>query len=126
MDAQTKHLLTALATIPAELEKSEIVSIEPLDVARALVATYDKIEPWAGRTNKVTDNAKKVRTLFKRASDPAQFTLNDLPSIYGEVDLTKEGNLNNLVSKINIMFTLLGKSRTRPKKYIFELLRKTS
>ena len=100
MDAQTKHLLTALATIPAELEKSEIVSIEPLDVARALVATYDKIEPWAGRTNKVTDNAKKVRTLFKRASDPAQFTLNDLPSIYGDVDLTKEVNLNNLVSKI--------------------------
>ena len=95
-----KAFIIALASIPAELDKSEIVSIEPLDVARALVATYDKIEPWAGRTNKVTDNAKKVRTLFKRASDPAQFTLNDLPSIYGEVDLTKEENLKNLVSKI--------------------------
>ena len=44
MDAQTKRLLSALATIPADLEKSHIVSIEPLDVARALVSTYDKIE----------------------------------------------------------------------------------
>ena len=100
MDAQTKRLLSALATIPADLENSEISSIEPLDVARALVATYDKIEPWAGRTNSVSENAKKVRTLFKRASDPAQFTLNDLPSIYGDVDLRKDGNLENLVAKI--------------------------
>ena len=44
---KTKRLLSALATIPADLENSEISSIEPLDVARALVATYDKIEPWA-------------------------------------------------------------------------------
>ena len=100
MDAQTKRLLSALATIPADLEKAEIKSIEPLDVARALVATYDKIEPWAGRTNSVSENAKKVRTLFKRASDPAQFTLNDLPSIYGEVDLNQDENLKNLVAKI--------------------------
>ena len=100
MDAQTKRLLSALATIPADLENSEISSIEPLDVARALVATYDKIEPWAGRTNSVSENAKKVRTLFKRASDPAQFTLNDLPSIYGDVDLKEDGNLENLVAKI--------------------------
>ena len=100
MDAQTKRLLSALATIPADLEKSHIVSIEPLDVARALVSTYDKIEPWAGRTNDVSKNAKKVRTLFKRASDPAQFTLNDLPSIYGEIDLSVQSELDTLVLKI--------------------------
>ena len=60
MDAQTKHLLTALASIPAELDKSEIVSIEPLDVARALVATYDKIEPWAGRTIRLLIMLKRL------------------------------------------------------------------
>ena len=38
--------------------------------------------------------------MFKRASDPAQFTLNDLPSIYGDVDLKEDGNLENLVAKI--------------------------
>lgn len=100
MDAQTKRLLSALATIPADLEKSEIVSIEPLEVARALIASYDKIEPWAGRTNTVSQNAKKVRTLFKRASDPAQFTLNDLPSIYGDIDLSAQSNLDDLVSRV--------------------------
>ena len=97
MDAQTKR---TVLKIPADLENSEIVSIEPLDVARALVATFDKIEPWANRTNNVTENAKRVRTLFKKASDPAQFTLNDLPSIYGEIDLSRQANLDQLVSKI--------------------------
>ena len=91
MDAQTKHLLTALASIPAELDKSEIVSIEPLDVARALVATYDKLNHGQAERIRLLIMLK-VRTLFKE-QDPAQFTLNDLPSIYGEVDLTKEENL---------------------------------
>ena len=99
MDAQTKRLLSALATIPADLEQSEIMSIEPLEVARALVASYDKIEPWANRTNTVSQNAKKVRSLFKRASDPAQLTLNDLPSIYGDIDLNVQSNLDDLVSR---------------------------
>lgn len=100
MDAQKKRLLSALASIPAELNNSKIVSIEPLEVARSLVAVYDDIETWAKKTNIVSENAKKVRTLFKRASDPAQFTLNDLPAIYGEVDLKSKSNLDNLVSKI--------------------------
>ena len=82
MDTKTKRLLTALATIPAEIDGSEITSIEPLEVARSLISTFDKIEPWTLRTNRVSDNCKKIRSLFKRASDPAQFTLNDIPGAF--------------------------------------------
>ena len=89
-----------LIILQQSLQISEIVSIEPLEVARALVASYDKIEPWANRTNTVSQNAKKVRSLFKRASDPAQLTLNDLPSIYGDIDLNVQSNLDDLVSRV--------------------------
>ena len=52
----------------------------------------------AGRTNDVS-KMLKVRTLFK-SKDPAQFTLNDLPSIYGEIDLSVQSELDTLVLKI--------------------------
>ena len=100
MDAETKHLLTALATIPVDIDDSKITSIEPLDVARALIATFDQIESWTLRTNKITENAKKIRSLFKRASDPAQFTLNDLPSLFGNVSLNDKSAVNELTFKI--------------------------
>jgi predicted HTH domain antitoxin len=100
MDTKTKRLLTALATIPAEIDGSEITSIEPLEVARSLISTFDKIEPWTLRTNRVSDNCKKIRSLFKRASDPAQFTLNDIPELFGEISLNKNDGLNNLTSTI--------------------------
>ena len=100
MDAETKRLLTALATIPAEIDGSEITSIEPLEVARSLISTFDKIEPWTLRTNKVSDNCKKIRSLFKRASDPAQFTLNDIPGLFGEISLHDNEALEGLTTKI--------------------------
>ena len=46
------------------------------------------------------DHAKKVRTLFKRASDPAQFTLNDLPNIDGQIDLANTADVDKLVAKV--------------------------
>lgn len=100
MDQKSRRLLTALATIPAEILGKPVLSIEQLEVAKALIATFDNIEPWAKRTASISENAKSVRTLFKRASDPAQFTLNDLPKIYGDIDLDNEESLSILVSKI--------------------------
>jgi len=84
----------------ADLSQNEVTSIEPLEVARGLVALYDEIEPWAKRTSTASGNAKKVRALFKRASDPAQFTLNDLPNIYGQIDLANAEAVDQLVAKV--------------------------
>ena len=100
MDANTKMLLSKLSDLAADIGGSNIKSIEPLEVARSLIALYDEVEPWATRTSRISENAKKVRTLFKRASDPAQFTLNDLPNIDGQTDISNDGSVNRLIHKI--------------------------
>ena len=100
MDFKTKAVLTVLASIPARLEQSEIESIEPLEVARNLVAVYDKIPDWPKRSSKVSDNAKRIRNAFSRASDPAQFTLVDIPNLFGIIDMEDADALNEMCSKV--------------------------
>ena len=82
MSADTKALLSSLARIPAELAGVRIDSIQPLDVAKALISLFDEIAPFAKRTARLSENAKKIRAIFKRASDPTAFTLNELPALY--------------------------------------------
>ena len=100
MDDNTKHILSSLAAIPARLTGEEIDSIDPLQVARKLIEIFDRTPEWALKTAKVSENAKLVRTLFKRASDPAQFALIDIPHLYGEVSLTDKTALQSVFSKI--------------------------
>lgn len=100
MDADTKTFLSKLSELASDISGNKTVSIEPLEVARNLVALYDEVEPWATRTSRISENAKKVRTLFKRASDPAQFTLNDLPNIDGQTDISNDVSVDKLVHKI--------------------------
>ena len=100
MDADTKTFLSKLSDLASEISGNKTVSIEPLEVARNLVALYGEVEPWATRTSRISENAKKVRTLFKRASDPAQFTLNDLPNIDGQTDISNDVSVDKLVHKI--------------------------
>ena len=100
MDAATRNLLVSLASIPAEINQTKVSSIEPLEVARALISTFDEIEPWTMKTNKISENAKKIRALFKRASDPAQFTLNDLPSLVDGISTNNAESLHILTQTI--------------------------
>ena len=100
MDDNTKHILSSLAAIPARLTGEEIDSIDPLHVARKLIEIFDRTPGWALKTAKVSENAKLVRTLFKRASDPAQFALVDIPHLYGAVDLDDKASLQAVFSKI--------------------------
>ena len=82
MSADTKALLSNLAKIPEQIAGVKIDSIEPLDVAKSLISLFDKIDPFAKRTVRISENAKKIRAIFKRASDPTAFTLNELPALY--------------------------------------------
>ena len=100
MDRRTKNILTDLASIPARFENTNIESIEALDVARKLIAIYDAIPNWAKRSAKVSDNAKKIRSLFSRASDPAQFTLVDLPNLFGSINVNNAEERKDLCDKI--------------------------
>ena len=47
MDADTKTFLSKLSDLASEISGGKTVSIEPLEVARNLVALYDEVEPWA-------------------------------------------------------------------------------
>ena len=100
MDRRTKDILTDLAAIPARFEDVDIESIEALDVARKLIALYDAIPNWAKRSSKVSDNAKKIRGVFARASDPAQFTLVDLPNLFGSINVNDAEERKDLCEKI--------------------------
>ena len=100
MDDNTKYILSSLAAIPAKINGSKITNIAPLDVARQLIEIFDKTPHWAKRTAKVSENAKSVRTLFKRASDPAQFALVDIPNLYGEISLSDKTALADVFRKI--------------------------
>jgi hypothetical protein len=100
MDRRTKDILTDLAAIPARFEDADIESIEALDVARKLIAIYDAIPNWAKRSSKVSDNAKKIRGVFSRASDPAQFTLVDLPNLFGSININDAEERKELCEKI--------------------------
>ena len=100
MDDNTKHILSSLASIPSKLTGEKIDSIDPLHVARKLIEIFDRTPGWALKTAKVSENAKLVRTLFKRASDPAQFALIDIPNLYGEIDLDDKAALQSVFSKI--------------------------
>lgn len=100
MDNNTKHILSSLAAIPAKFNGKEITNIAPLDVARQLIEIFDQTPDWAKKTARVSENAKSVRTLFKRASDPAQFALIDIPNLYGEVSLNDKTALGHVFRKI--------------------------
>ena len=100
MDDNTKHILSSLAAIPARLTGEKMYSIDPLQVARKLIEIFDKTPAWALKTAKVSENAKLVRTLFKRASDPAQFALIDIPNLYGAIALNDKVALKSVFSKI--------------------------
>lgn len=100
MDDNTKYILSSLAQIPAKLNEEMVDNIEPLEVARKLIEIFDKTPEWAQRTAKVSENAKSIRTLFKRASDPAQFALVDIPNLYGEVNLDDKIALSQVFKKI--------------------------
>jgi hypothetical protein len=100
MDGQTKEILSELALISARILDEPIESIEPLDVAKKLIAIFDACPKWPKRSAKVSDNAKRIRSLFSRASDPAQFTLVDLPNLFGEININDKKQRSDVCEKI--------------------------
>lgn len=52
---------------------------EPLEIARALVGMVYSLSEWSKRTSTLSDDAKKLRDLLLRASDPNKLLFIDLP-----------------------------------------------
>lgn len=80
LSEMSRRLLSDLADVVRELdEENTLTDLEPIDVAKGLVAIYDRLPPWVNRTQGLSGNAKRVRQLFKQASDPNKLIFDDIP-----------------------------------------------
>ena len=76
LSQRSRDLLSRMANIVRELDHNNaLTDLEPIDVAKGLVAIYDRLPSWVGRTQRLSTNAKQVRQLFKQASDPNGFRI---------------------------------------------------
>jgi hypothetical protein len=99
-DASTKVVLDQLMQIPVQLGQARPYSSAPLDIARSLIAVFDQVPPWSRKTSRVSSDAKIVRGLFARAIDPAQFTLFDIPNLFGQIDQQNSDDIASAISRI--------------------------
>ena len=84
-----RSLLSEMATIVRDLDTTnQLTHLEPIDVARGLVAIYDQLPQWTKRTMQLSANAVRIREMFKRARDPNKFLFDDIPETLGS-DLTQ-------------------------------------
>lgn len=98
----SRRLLSEMADIVRELDSTNsLVHLEPIDVARGLVAIYDQLPTWTKRTMRLSTNAVRVRDLFKRAKDPNKFLFDDIPGTLGEdVTLSNKEGLKRIVAAV--------------------------
>ncbi len=77
---ESRELLAELAAVVREIDgKNALVDLEPIDVARGLIAIHDRLPDWTRRTAHISANARAVRQMFKRASDPNRLIFDDIP-----------------------------------------------
>jgi len=98
----SRQILSGLADVVRELDdQNALTDLTPIDVARGLVAVYDRQPPWTKRTMQLSQNALQIRQLFKKANDPNKFLFDDIPalSVSGS-DVSKSKNIQALIIQI--------------------------
>ena len=82
---ESRQMLSDMAEIVRDLHSEiTLVNLEPIDVARGLVSIYDQLPRWVSRTQRLSQNAKKVRRLFRQANDPNRFIFDDIPKLLSD------------------------------------------
>ena len=82
MSNVSRRLLADMADIVRDMDASNALpNLEPIDVARGLVAIYYALPPWVGRTQRLSGVAKQVRHLFKQAKDPNRLIFDEIPRV---------------------------------------------
>lgn len=85
LSALSRRLLSSMADIVRELDATNnLRNLAPIDVARGLIAIFDRLHPWTKRTMQLSANAIRVRDLFKLANDPNKFLFDDIPAAFGQ------------------------------------------
>ena len=81
----SRLLLAELADVVRDLDTANALDyLEPIDVARGLVAIHDRLPLWTGRTQRLSRNARDVRHLFRQAKDPNRLLFDDMPELLKE------------------------------------------
>ena len=84
----SRQLLSDLADVVREMDVgNELVDLEPIDVARGVVAIHDRLPTWTVRTRQLSSNARLVRQLLKHAKDPNRLLFDDLPQAFGNASV---------------------------------------
>lgn len=100
LDTVSRKLLSEMADVVRDLdEENELVHLEPIDVARGLVAIYEQLPSWSKRTMRLSTRAVQVRDMFKRANDPNKFLFDDIPALVdpNEADISDQSDIQNIV-----------------------------
>ena len=102
LSSLSRRLLSSMAEVVRELDESNTLNhLAPIDVARGLIAIYERLQSWTRRTMQLSTNAVRVRDLFKHASDPNKFLFDDIPATFsGKADLNSEAVLLEIVKDV--------------------------
>jgi len=81
----SRQLLAELADVVRDLDAGNALAcLEPIDVARGLVAIHDRLPSWTSRTQRLSRNARDIRHLFRQAKDPNRLLFDDMPELLKE------------------------------------------
>lgn len=91
LSALSRRLLSSMAEVVRDLDAANsLTHLAPIDVARGLIAIFERLQSWTKRTTQLSANAIRVRDIFKHANDPNKFLFDDIPEAFGG-----PGALNN-------------------------------
>lgn len=98
----SRRLLSDMAEIVRDLDTSNtLTDLAPIDVARGLIAIHEGLPDWTKRTMRLSQNALRIRQLFKRANDPNKFLFDDLPELLSDPgDLGSEASVKRVVAAV--------------------------
>ncbi len=109
MSNVSRALLSEMADIVRHIDsQNTLPNLEPIDVARGLVAIYDQLPAWVGRTQNLSSSARRVRQLFKQAKDPNRLIFDDMPLELGDENgRNEEGNIGRISRSLREALTEL-------------------
>jgi hypothetical protein len=102
LSALSRRMLSSMAEVVRDLDTANsLTHLAPIDVARGLIAIFDRLQPWTKRTAQLSANAIRVREIFKHANDPNKFLFDDIPEAFGGADtLDDDATLKGIVDDV--------------------------
>ena len=101
LSALSRRLLSSMAEVVRDLDAANsLTHLAPIDVARGLIAIFDRLQAWTKRTTQLSANAIRVREIFKHANDPNKFLFDDIPEAFGGADTLDDATLKGIVDDV--------------------------